>query len=116
MNAASISGVAELDPALRGQVSDSDTVFIVAKAVDGPRFPLAVLRRQVRDLPLRFVLDDSMGMVPDVKLSQFAQVQVSARISRSGNALAAAGDLESAPQPAAVGASGVTLRISRRHP
>lgn len=114
--ATTISGVAELDPSLRGQVSDSDTVFIVAKAVDGPRFPLAVLRRQVKDLPLRFVLDDSMGMMPDVKLSQFARVTVSARISKSGNAQAASGDLESVLEPVVNGAGGVSLRIVMRRP
>jgi cytochrome c-type biogenesis protein CcmH len=101
----------ELDPALRGQVSDTDTVFIVAKAVEGPRFPLAVLRKQVRDLPLSFTLDDTMGMMPGVKLSQFPQLVVTARISKSGNAIAAPGDLESPPHPAKPGDTQIQLRI-----
>ena len=106
-----ISGTLVLDTALRAQVAPDDTVFIVAKAVDGPRFPLAVLRKQVRDLPLQFRLDDSMGMMAGVKLSQFAQVQVSARISRSGNAVAAPGDVQSAVLLVSPGASGLQLQI-----
>ncbi|SDH14060.1 MULTISPECIES: c-type cytochrome biogenesis protein CcmI [unclassified Duganella] len=110
--ATAISGSVELDPALRAQVADGDTVFIVAKAADGPRFPLAVLRKQVRDLPLQFTLDDSMGMMPGVTLSQFDQLVVTARISKSGNAIAAPGDLESPPQPAKPGQTRIQLRIS----
>lgn len=106
-----ISGTLVLDTALRAQVAPDDTVFIVAKAVDGPRFPLAVLRKQVRDLPLQFRLDDSMGMMPGVKLSQFAQVQVSARLTRSGNAMAAPGDVQSAVLLVPPGASGLQLQI-----
>jgi cytochrome c-type biogenesis protein CcmH len=108
---AAVSGRVELDPALRAQVADTDTVFIVAKAADGPRFPLAVLRKQVRDLPLQFTLDDTMGMMPGVKLSQFPQLVVSARISKTGNAIAAPGDLESPPQPAKPGDTKIQLRI-----
>lgn len=111
-SATAVSGRVELDPALRAQVADTDTVFIVAKAADGPRFPLAVLRKQVRDLPLQFTLDDTMGMMPGVKLSQFPQLVVTARISKSGNAIAAPGDLESPPQPAKPGDAQIQLRIS----
>jgi cytochrome c-type biogenesis protein CcmH len=110
-SATAVSGRVELDPALRGQVADTDTVFIVAKAADGPRFPLAVLRKQVRDLPLQFTLDDTMGMMPGVKLSQFPQLVVTARISKTGNAIAAPGDLESPPQPAQPGDTKIQLRI-----
>lgn len=106
-----ISGTVDLDPALRAQVADTDTVFVVAKAADGPRFPLAVLRKQVRDLPLQFTLDDSMGMMPGVKMSQFDKLVVTARISKTGNAIAAPGDLESPPQPVKPGETRIQLRI-----
>ncbi|WP_343731743.1 c-type cytochrome biogenesis protein CcmI [Duganella sp.] len=106
-----ISGMVDLDPAVRAQVADTDTVFVVAKAADGPRFPLAVLRKQVRDLPLQFTLDDSMGMMPGVKMSQFDKLVVTARISKTGNASAAPGDLESSPQPVKPGETRIQLRI-----
>ena len=84
--AVSVQGTVELDAGLRSKVSDTDTVFIFARAAAGPKFPLAVLRKQVKDLPLSFTLDDSMSMMPNAKLSNFPMVIVGARISKSGNA------------------------------
>ena len=109
--AAEVSGTVELDPALRSQVADTDTVFIFARAAQGPRFPLAVLRKQVKDLPVSFVLDDSMSMVPTAKLSGFPQVLVGARISKSGSASPAAGDLEGLTEPVPPGAKNLKIRI-----
>lgn len=109
--AAEVSGTVELDPALRSQVADTDTVFIFARAAQGPRFPLAVLRKQVKDLPVSFVLDDSMSMVPTAKLSGFPQVVVGARISKSGSASPAAGDLEGLVEPVRPGAKNLKIVI-----
>ncbi len=109
--AASVSGKVELDPAVRAKVADTDTVFIFARAVDGPRFPLAVLRKQVKDLPTSFVLDDSMSMAPNAKLSGYASVIVGARISKSGNATPSAGDLEGVTEPVHPGAKDLVIRI-----
>jgi hypothetical protein len=91
---ASVHGLITLDPSLYESVSATDTVFIFARAVSGPRLPVAVLRKQAGDLPFEFRLDDSMAMSPQAKLSQFNQVIIGARISSSGNASASAGDLE----------------------
>ena len=112
---AQVSGSVELDPALRSQVSDTDTVFIFARAVDGPRFPLAVLRKQVKDLPTTFTLDDSMAMMPNAKLSDFPQVLVGARISKSGSATPGVGDLEGISEPLKPGAKNVKIRINSQH-
>lgn len=107
-----VEGVLELDAALRSKVSDTDTVFIFARAAEGPKFPLAVLRKQVRDLPLKFVLDDSMSMVPTAKLSSFPMLVVGARISKSGNATPSPGDFEVATEAVRPGASGLKIRIN----
>ena len=88
-----IAGRVSLDPALAAQVSPQDTVFIYANAADGPRMPLAIVRTTVDKLPYDFVLDDSMAMNPQMKLSHISAVMVRARISRSGNAMAQPGDL-----------------------
>jgi cytochrome c-type biogenesis protein CcmH len=108
---ATVSGRVELAPALRAKVADTDTVFIYARAEKGPRFPLAVLRKQVKDLPAAFVLDDSMSMVPNARLSGFPSVIVGARISNSGSATAAPGDLEGATQPVRPGAANLKIVI-----
>ena len=110
---ASISGMVRLDESLAAQTSPSDTVFIFARAASGPRMPLAILRVQVQDLPLEFTLDDSMAMQPSMKLSNFEQVVVGARISASGNALPQSGDLQGNTEPMAVsGARPVELLIN----
>lgn len=109
---AGVAGTVELDAALRSKVADTDTVFIFARAAQGPRFPLAVSRKQVKDLPVSFVLDDSMSMVPDAKLSGFPMVVVGARISKSGSATPSAGDFEGLTEPVRPGAQGLIIRIN----
>lgn len=110
--ASAIAGTVALDPALRSQVADTDTVFIFARAAQGPRFPLAVLRKQVKDLPTTFVLDDSMGMMPDAKLSDFPMLVVGARISKSGSATPSAGDFEGLTEPVRIGANDLKIQIN----
>ncbi len=83
-----------LDETLRDRVAPEDTVFILARAINGPPMPLAVVRKQVRDLPVTVTLDDSQAMMPAMKLSRFEEVSVLARVSRSGNPVAQSGDLE----------------------
>jgi len=88
-----------LDPALRDRTRPDDTVFIYARAVNGPRMPLAIVRKQVRDLPVTVTLDDSLAMSPAMVLSGFNPVSVGARISRSGNAMPQSGDLQGMQSP-----------------
>ncbi len=98
-----LDGVVSLDGALRDRVDASDTVFVFARAPQGPRMPLAVIRAQVKDLPLQFTLDDSTAINPAMKLSMFSQVEVVARISRSGDATPKSGDLQGSSGVVAAG-------------
>jgi cytochrome c-type biogenesis protein CcmH len=82
-----------LAPELQKSVSPGDTVFIYAQALTGSRVPLAIVRKQVADLPLTVSLNDAMAMMPTMKLSNFAQVKLLARVSKSGNAMSQLGDL-----------------------
>lgn len=110
---ASLQGVVNLDPSLKGKVSPGDTVFILARPSDGSKMPLAVVRTTVDKLPYAFKLDDSMAMTPNSKLSGHAKVVVAARISKSGNAAPQKGDIEGTSPPVAPGAAGVQVVISR---
>src|SRR5690606_15775344 len=74
----------------------SATVFVFARAADGPPMPLAVKRLTAAELPADISLTDAMAMTPQLKLSMFDKVTVSARISASGQADPQAGDLEAA--------------------
>jgi cytochrome c-type biogenesis protein CcmH len=73
--------------------------------------PLAILRRQARELPISFALDDSMAMTPAMKLSSFSQVVIGARVSKSANATPQAGDLQGLTAPVAVGAERIDVVI-----
>jgi cytochrome c-type biogenesis protein CcmH len=114
--AGSIRGRVSLDPALAAKVSAADTLYVLARAAQGPRLPLAILKRSVADLPLQFTLDDSMAMSPQLKLSQFDDVVVSARISKSGDAMPQSGDLEGHSPPLGGRSSGIEVRIDRVRP
>ena len=92
-NASEITGNVSMDPKLRTRASPEDTLFIYARAAQGPRMPLAIVRTTAGDLPRQFKLDDSMAMAPTARLSTASEVIVEARISKSGNAMPASGDL-----------------------
>jgi cytochrome c-type biogenesis protein CcmH len=60
------------------------------------------------------VLDDSLAMNPQMKLSQVNSVMVRARISKSGNAMPQAGDFGASVGPVTPGSSDkVQLTISQ---
>jgi len=88
-----------LDPALQNKVQGNETLFIFARAVNGPRVPLAVVRKIASDLPVTLVMDDSMSMAAQFALSKYPQVIVEARITKSGKPSASSGDLEGHVSP-----------------
>ena len=91
-----------LDAKLKGKLAPSDVLFVYAKAASGPPMPVAIQRLQASQLPATVVLSDGMGMMPSMKLSQFPQVIIGARVSKSGNAIAQSGDLQTVSKPLAV--------------
>jgi cytochrome c-type biogenesis protein CcmH len=107
-----IRGTVRLAPALAAMASPTDTVFIMARPAEGSRMPLAILRKQVRDLPAEFTLDDSLAMSPAAKLSLFPKVVVAARVTKSGQAAQSAGDLVGQSAPVAPTASGLMIEIN----
>ena len=89
----SITVQVSLAPELIESAAATDTVFVYAQALSGPKMPLAIARKQVSDLPITVSLNDTMAMRPTMKLSNFSEVKLLARVSKSGNAMAQAGDL-----------------------
>lgn len=108
-----ITGTVTLSAALKSKADPSDTLFVLARAAQGPKMPLAILRKQVKDLPLSFDLNDSMAMQPDMKISNFDQVVVVARISKSGEAMPKPGDLMGMSKPLALGSTGIKITIDQ---
>lgn len=111
-----VSGSVNLLPAFKSAVPPGSTLFIYARAVQGPRMPLAVLRLPVGSWPVTFKLDDALAMSPELRLSQFKVVVVQARISRSGEAFPQAGDWVGQSAPLKPGSQGVSLVIDRVQP
>ncbi len=89
----------ELAPALRDKVKAQDTVFIFARASSGPPMPLAAKRVTVAQLPIEVELSDADAMMAQMKLSDFAEVQLVARVSKDGQPTRGEWVGQSAPLP-----------------
>jgi len=109
--AAQVTGRVSISPELAGKFAAGDTLFVFAKAANGPPMPLAIVRATAAELPLEFSLDESMAMMPSMSLAKFDQVVVGARISKTGNAMPQSGDLQSAGVAVAVGSEGLEIVI-----
>lgn len=108
----SVSGTVELAPALKAQAAPTDTVMVIAR-VPGTRMPVAVLRVHASDLPLKFTLDDSLSMSPQALISAAKEVDIEARISKTGLAKPEPGDLISTVQTVKVGSKGVAIKVAQ---
>jgi cytochrome c-type biogenesis protein CcmH len=111
-----IAGTVSLSAELAQSAASGDTVFVFARAADGPGMPLAALRVQAGELPYRFRLDDSMAIMPGRKMSDAPQLVIGARISKSGVATRNSGDLEGFSIPVEAGANDVRVVIDQRVP
>ncbi|MGA0034195.1 MAG: c-type cytochrome biogenesis protein CcmI [Burkholderiales bacterium] len=109
--AASVGGTVRLADSLKSKAAPGDSLFIFARAKDGPPAPLAVLRKRVADLPVKFTLDDSMAMAPGMTLSRFGTVILGARISKSGNAVRQPGDIEGYSKAVSTRTTGIEIII-----
>ncbi|MGY6274848.1 c-type cytochrome biogenesis protein CcmI [Methylomonas sp. MgM2] len=83
----------DISPELKAKLPAESTVFVYAQAVNGPKMPLAIVRKQLADLPLQITLSDAQAMRPDMKLSDQTKLKIVARVSKSGQAMSEPGDL-----------------------
>lgn len=86
-----------LDPALALRMSDDAVVFVIARQPGGPRMPVAVRKLPAASLPQVITLDDTDSLMPTTKLSQLQAIEITARVSASGNAAPSSGDFEAVP-------------------
>ena len=112
-SATTVSGTVTLSAALTAKAAPTDAVFIFARPASGSRMPLALTRVQVKDLPVKFTLDDSMGMSPDFKLSSQPEVIVGARVSKTGQPMPNSGDLEGLSVPVKLGTRDAAVTIDK---
>ena len=112
----SISGQVLISGTMVSKASPNDTLFIYARAKTGPRMPLAILQLTVSDLPATFTLTDEMAMTPTMKLSSFPEVIIEARVTKSGQAVPASGDLQGFSEPVKIGANNISIVIDSQIP
>ena len=108
-----IGGEVTISGKIAAQAQPDDLLFIFARADEGSRMPLAVLRLRVADLPFSFRLDDAMALPGGKKISEFATVTIEARIAKAGRAQTSSGDLFGSVKGVTPGSQGVTLVIDQ---
>lgn len=111
-----IRGEVRLKREYARRVAPDDTVFIFARANEGSRMPLAVLRLRAGDLPYRFVLDDTQALPGGQKLSSQDSVTLEARIAKAGAAQISSGDLYGTLAGVKPGTGALRLVIDRVQP
>lgn len=104
-----VAGQVVVAPTLKGKVPSQAMLLVYAKSLDGNPMPLAVYRTEIDAWPVAFRLDHSLAMTPDRDLQDHPVVNLYARLSATGQAKAAPGDLEG--ELAAVQANGEPLRL-----
>lgn len=114
--AQTVRGRVELAAAMKDKVAADAVLLVVAREAGGPRMPVAVMRARAADLPLEFALDDSMAVMPSRTISTVKEVEIEARVSKTGMATPEKGDLLSAVQNAKLGASGLRLVVDHIRP
>ncbi len=113
--ALTIRGVVDIAPELKAKLNDSDVVFLFARSAGGGA-PVAALRSTAVKFPLDFELSDAMAMNADNKLSNFKEVNLSVRVSKSGDPMGTTGDLEGVLSAIKVGSKDVKLMINKVKP
>jgi cytochrome c-type biogenesis protein CcmH len=91
-SAAIVSAAIELAPAVEAAVDPNATLYIIARDPAQPQPPVAAVRRRVNDLPTVVALADSDAMIQGRPLSGFAELEIVARVSLSGQPMAQPGD------------------------
>lgn len=110
-----VTGKVMLAPELAAKIAPGDTLFVFARAKQGSRMPLAILRipaPSADKFPHAFELTDAMAMAPGMNLSSVAEVVIEARISKSGNAQLQPGDISGVSAPVKPGAANVNVTLA----
>lgn len=79
---------------LKTKFAPEDTLYVYARAAEGPPMPLAVVKRAAGSFPTQITLSDAQAMAPSMTISKFDEIVVIARITKSGDAKPQPGDLQ----------------------
>lgn len=107
--AVAITVSVSLDPMLAMRMSKDAVVFVIARRPGGPPMPVAARKLPAASLPQVITLDDADSLMPTTKLSQLQAIEITARVSASGDAAPRKGDFEAAPATAQQGQAAALL-------
>lgn len=110
-SAATISVTVTLADHLAAKAAADDTLFVYARAAQGPPMPLAIKRLSAGDLPATIRLGAKDAMMPSMTLDNFDRVKIIARISKSGMAKPQPGDLYGESEAISPAAGQVSVEI-----
>ena len=111
-----VSGEVTLSGKVAAQAQPDDLLFIFARASEGSRMPLAVVRAKVADLPLSFAFDDTMALPGGQKISDLPAITIEARVAKSGQAQSVSGDLYGSVSGVKPGSGGIKVVIDQVQP
>lgn len=94
------------------KVDPEQVVFVYARAYQGAKMPLAIDRIKVSELPRVVLLNESMAMTPAMSLGSFDKVEIVARVSGDGSAIAKAGDWEGSVAPVDLTSAGPVVEVT----
>lgn len=78
--------------AFKDKIQPNDVLFVYALPDSGPKMPLAVVKVSPVHLPVKLTLSDADSMIAGRNLQSAQKFYIEARISRTGNPIAAEGD------------------------
>ena len=109
-----VSGQIHLAPELKASLAKGDILFVFARASEGPKMPLAILRVPApATWPFVFSLNDAMAMTPAMSLSSFPAVIIEARLSKAGDVKLQPGDLLGTSEAIKPSAANVNVTINK---
>ncbi len=111
-----ISARISVPAAIQEALPADASVFIIARDPAQPSPPIAVTRRQLSELPAVVTLGDSESMIPGRNLSAFAEFEIIARISVSGQPIAQSGDRFASAIVKPAQSNEITLLIEQQVP
>lgn len=88
-----ISVTVSVSDALRAKVGSSAPLFVFVRDSQAPGPPLAVIRRQARELPVTLQITEADIMLPGRSLADVARATLVARVANGGDPIAKAGDI-----------------------
>jgi cytochrome c-type biogenesis protein CcmH len=105
-----LSGTVAVAPSLASRLQPTDVLYLIARNARTGGV-VAVRREEGVRFPFAFALGPGDVMVQGTAFE--GPFDVTARLSRSGDAVAAKGDLEGAARGVALGAKGVAITLDR---